>query len=145
MSSIYVMLGLAVLVVYVRWRKPYVRPASSLNIWFGPLPRHGENQTRYYLKDAMYALACLVVLVLPLLLLSQWDLKIDIRTGESANILVILIILIGLALMAFFAFASCLAKAFFLSLFGRRRVFDESLGKFVQRNQLSASQAQSRG
>jgi len=47
--------------------------------------------------------------------------------------------------MALAALASCLAKAFVLSLFRRRQVFDISLGKFVHRSKLSANQEQSMG
>ena len=113
------------------WRRPYPRAPNSLNIWFGPLPTHGENQVRYYLRDALYALAWFVGLVLPILLLIKLGVEIDRRSDTPVSIQVIFVILAGLSYLMFFNIAACLLKAFFMALFRPRRVFKQSLGKFV--------------
>lgn len=102
-----------------------------MNVWFGPLPIHGENQSRYYLKDALYALAWFAGVFLPMLLLVKWDVRIDYRSDTPVSLQVIFAILLGLSYLMFFNFAMCLLKAFFVSLFARHRVFNETLGKFV--------------
>ncbi len=118
-------------ILFKLWRRPYPRASKSLNVWFGPLPAHGENQIRYNLRDALYALAWSTGLFLPVLLLAKWGVEVDRRSETPVSLQVIFAILVLLSYLMFFNFASCLLKAFFLSLFARRRVFNETLGKFV--------------
>jgi len=118
-------------ILFKLWRRPYPRESKSLNVWFGPLPAHGENQIRYFLRDALYALAWFTGLFLPALLLAKWGVHFDHRSDTPVSLQVIFAILVLISCLMFFNFASCLLKAFFLSLFARRRVFNESLGKFV--------------
>lgn len=116
-----------------------------MNIWFGPLPIHGESQTRYYLKDALYALAWFTGVFLPLLLLARWGVRIDYRSDTPVSLQVIFAILLGLSYLMLFNFASCLLKALFVWLFARRRVFDEVPGKFVRETKWPTSRRQSTG
>ncbi len=121
-----------VAVILIRlWRRPYPRTSKSLNVWFGPLPAHGENQIRYYLRDALYALAWAIGLFLPVLLLAKWGVQVGRHSDTAASLQVIFVILLGLAYLMAFNIAACLLKAFLSSLFRRRQVFNENLGKFV--------------
>jgi len=86
---------------------------------------------RYYLRDALYALAWFVGLVLPILLLIKLGVEVDRRSDTPVSLQVIFLILVGLSYLMFFNIAACLLKAFFMSLFRPRRVFNLSLGKFV--------------
>ena len=92
---------------------------------------HGENQVRYYLKDALYALAWSASLFLPVLLISKWGVRLGFGSEAPVTLQVIFAILLGLAYLMAFNCAACLMKAFFGSLFGRHRAFNETLGKFV--------------
>ncbi len=118
-------------ILFKLWVRPYPRAPKSLNIWFGPLPAHGENQVRFYLRDALYGLAWFIGLVWPVLLLIKLGVEVDRRSDTPASLQVVLVILISLSYLMFFSLASCLLKAFFTALFRPRRVFNESLGKFV--------------
>jgi len=102
-----------------------------LNVWFGPLPIHGENQIRYNLRDALYALAWSVGLFLPVLLLAKWGVWVGYRSETPVTIQVIFAILAGLAYLMAFNLAACLMKAIRLTLFRRRQIFNETQGKFV--------------
>ena len=106
---------LAVILVRL-WCRPYPREAKSLNVWFGPLPRHGENQIRYNLRDALYALAWSVGLFLPVLLLAKLGMQIGFGSESPVILQVIFIILALLAYLMAFNLAACLLKAFFLWL-----------------------------
>jgi hypothetical protein len=121
----------AAYIMFRLWRRPYPRESKSLNIWFGPIPAHGEDQVRYYLKDALYALAWCTGLFLPVLLLARWGVRAGFGSESPVTLQVVFAILLALAYLMSFNFASCLIKAFFVFLFRRRRVFNESLGKFV--------------
>ena len=118
-------------VLYKLWRRPYPRTSKSLNVWFGPLPTHGENQIRYNLRDALYALAWSVGLFLPVLLLAKWGVWVGYRSETPVTIQVIFAILAGLAYLMAFNLAACLMKAILLTLFRRRQIFNETLGKFA--------------
>lgn len=121
----------AAVILFKLWRRPYPRASKSLNVWFGPLPKHGESQIRYYLRDALYALAWTTGLFLPALLFARWGVRVGYGSESPVTLQVIFALLIGLGYLMFFNLASCLVKAFFLLFFGRNRVFNESLGKFV--------------
>ncbi len=119
-------------VILIRlWRRPYPRASKSLNVWFGPLPKHGENQIRYSLRDALYALAWSAGLFLPVVLLVKWGVRVGFESETPVTLQVIFAILLGLAYLMAFNLAACLIKAFFWSLFGHQRAFNETLGKFV--------------
>ena len=122
---------IAAYILFRLWRRPYPRESKSLNIWFGPLPTHGEDQVRYYLKDALYALAWFTGLFLPMLLLVKRGVRVGFGSETPVTLQVVFAILLGLAYLMSFNFASCLLKAFFVFLFRRRRVFNEALGKFI--------------
>jgi hypothetical protein len=128
-----------VALLFVDWRRRYPRSSKSLNVWFGPLPAHGQNQIVYLFKDGLYALAWFIVLVLPLTFLSPSDGRGGFGSDQSATSLVVWALLLGLSAMAFVALAACLAKAFLLMLFARSQVFDQSLGRFVRRAELTTS------
>ena len=119
-------------VILVRlWRRPYPRASKSLNVWFGPLPEHGENQVRYHLRDALYALAWFIGVVLPVLLFAKLGVEFGRHSDTPASLQVALLIFLGLSYLMFFNVAICLIKAFFLTIFRTRQVFNENLGKFV--------------
>ncbi len=113
------------------WRRPYPRPSKSLNVWFGPLPTHGENQIRYFLRDALYALAWTVGLFLPVLLLVIWGVQFGRSSASPIYLQAILVTLVLLGYLMAFNFTTRLLLAFILSLFRSRRIFNETLGRFV--------------
>ncbi len=121
----------AAFILFKFYGRPYPRASKSFNVWFGPLPTHGENQVRYFLRDAMYALAWTAAFFLPVLLLAKMGVQVGYGSEAPMTLQVILAILIGLTYLMFVSLAVCLLKAFFLSLFWRRRTFNETLGKFV--------------
>ena len=129
--SFFVVSCFAAFVLFKLWHRPYPRASNSLNVWFGPLPTHGENQIRYNLRDALYALSWSIGLFLPVLLLAKRGVQVGFGSETTVTLQVIFAILVGLAYLMAFNLASCLLKAIFLSLFRRRRVFNETLGKFV--------------
>ncbi len=54
------------------------------------------------------------------------------RGDESTVEFAVLIAFLPLSAMAFVAVAGCFLKMIYLSLFGRQRVFDKTVGKFVR-------------
>ena len=122
---------LAAFILFKLWRRPYPPASKSLNVWFGPLPAHGENQIRYNLRDALYALAWSTGLFLPVLLFAKWGVRAGFGSESPVTLQVVFAVLIGLAYLMAFNFAACLVKVFLLSLFRRRQVFNKTLGKFV--------------
>ena len=145
--------GLAILfvlmivtVLFAARRRPDPCAPRALNIWLGPRPSHGENKIRYLLRNALFSMACFAVAVLPLFFLTAPPDEGTSFTGDESMLdLAAWMICFPLSAMAFVALAACSLRALALSIFRRRQVFDQSLGKFVNQSILSTSLERSMG
>ncbi len=110
------------------------RPKRAWNIWFGPTPREGESRARYTVRRALAALAALVFLAIPLVLVSPPP---NERTGfsgdESLLDLAVFVIFMPLTAMAFVSFVALTCSSVVSAVFRREHVFDVASGDFVRR------------
>ena len=111
------------------------RPTRSWNIWFGPKPREGESRARYTLGRAIVALATLVILAVPLVLVSAPPDEGTSFSGEESIFgMAVFMIFAPLAAMTVVAFVALLSSALLSAIFRSDHFFDGAAGEFVRRS-----------
>ena len=138
----FILAMLIVLVASVTWRKTSLHRKLSWNKSIGPSPVHGEKQIQYVLKRILFAVACALVLAVPLFFANfPPDEGTHFNGDESVVDLILWIFFSPLFAMAIVLFAGSMLKAAFLlifEIFGRRRYFDDVTGEFVPPQNLTA-------